>query len=525
MEPALHLYDTQRGEKRPLTPLEPDHLRIYCCGPTVYDLSHIGHARAALAPDVLVRFLRAIGLKVTYVRNITDVDDKIIRRAQEEGRSADAVSTEYADAYLEDMDALNMLRPNVVPRVTDHIPHILELIGRLVEAGRAYSVDGDVYFRVSSFPEYGKLSGRKLEDLKAGARVEVNDKKESPVDFALWKAAKPGEPAWESPWGLGRPGWHIECSAMCEEHLGPSFDIHAGGRDLIFPHHENEIAQSQGVNGVGSYAQHWMHNGFVNFAGEKMAKSLGNFFTIREVLSLYQAEVLRYFLLSVQYRGPVNFDVAVYCPKCHAELGAEAQESGRCAACGTESSREALRRATRFTGLEEADERVASVYNTLERAQAFLQTAKLPAPEGELLEPVETLRARFVAAMQDDLNTAGALGTLSSALNAVNGLLDSKKGVAKDVRARSVHRFVQEMSWIADVLGVFGRDPEVYLDARRDLKAARIGLDLAKVEALIEARKAARAEKDWERADAVRDQLSALGVTLRDRPSGSSWTI
>ena len=316
----LQLYDTQARDKRPFRPLTDGHYRIYCCGPTTYDMSHIGHARAAVVPDVLVRFLRAEGHGVTYVRNITDVDDKIIKRANENGEAPEALASRFADEYLHDLTELNCLVPDVIPRVTKHIPEIVALVSDLVEKGHAYERDGDVYFRVKSFDGYGKLSKRNLDDMLAGARVEVNDRKETPADFALWKAAKPGEPSWESPWGPGRPRWHIECSAMCKKHLGETFDLHAGGQDLVFPHHENEIAQSQAAHGEDSFAKHWMHNGFINFAGEKMSKSLGNFFAIREVTQLYHPEVLRFFILGVHYRSGVNFEVEVSCSSCGAEM-------------------------------------------------------------------------------------------------------------------------------------------------------------------------------------------------------------
>lgn len=521
----LVLHDTQRREKAAFEPITPGEVGVYCCGPTVYDLSHIGHARAALAPDLLVRFLRLTGQKVTYVRNITDVDDKIIRRAQEQGETPEAIATRFSEAYLEDMDALGMLRPDIQPKVTEHIAEIIALIERIIEAEKAYVVDGDVYFDVQAFEGYGQLSGRKLDDMKAGARVEVDTRKRSPADFALWKAVKPGEPSWESPWGLGRPGWHIECSAMSERHLGSRFDIHAGGRDLIFPHHENERAQSQAVCGPDCFAQHWMHNGFVNFAGEKMAKSVGNFFTIREIHALYQPEVLRYFLMTVHYRGPINFEVEIRCRHCGAELSKAAQEAGHCEGCEASLSRTDLRAGTRFLGLEEADERVATIYDSLEQAEAFLETAKA-APEGtEALPAIQALKPGLLKAMADDLNTAEAMGVLSQALSELNRLLDSKKAAPKPVRQRSMALFVEGMRFASELLGVFGEKPAAYLQKRRDLKAGRIGLDVAKVEALMAAREAARAAKDWGEADRLRDALTALGVKLRDGRDGTRWVV
>ena len=364
--PEIHLTDTLTGKKVRVETVEPGAVGIYCCGPTVYDMSHIGHARAALAPDIMVRVLRQLGYRVKYVRNVTDIDDKVIARASEQGLDAGAVAARFTDEYHADMERLNMLVPDVEPRVSDHLSQIVDLIGQLVDQGLAYAAsDGSVYYRVTRFESYGKLSGRSREEMieSAGSRIEVDDRKESPLDFALWKATKPGEPAWDSPWGQGRPGWHIECSAMSATHLGDTFDIHAGGRDLIFPHHENEIAQSEGAHGDHSFARYWVHNGFIDFAGEKMSKSLGNFWTIREILKLYTPEALRYFLMSVHYRSGLNFEV-------------ELPEG--------DLTDEEARRQARFPALEEADERVAYVYATLQGARELLATGKPVDPAGVL---------------------------------------------------------------------------------------------------------------------------------------------
>ncbi len=495
--PEIHLTDTLSGKKVLLETQTPGQVGIYCCGPTVYDMSHIGHARAALAPDVIVRFLRQQGYGVKYVRNITDIDDKIIARAQEKGVPATEIAAHFAAEYHKDLDALGMVSPDVEPRVSEHIREIIELVATLVDKGVAYEAGGDVYYRVAAFGPYGHLSGRNLEEMLegAGSRIEVDERKESPLDFALWKAVKPGEPFWDSPWGPGRPGWHIECSAMSSAHLGDSFDIHSGGRDLIFPHHENEIAQSQGAHGEGSFARYWVHNGFINFAGEKMSKSLGNFWTIREILKLHTPEVLRYFLMTVHYRHGLNFEV---------------ETDGDSA---------------RFPGLEEADERVAYVYATLEGARAVLAAGKDIAAEGEVTDAVGGMLEAFTAAMRNDFNTPAALGALSKPLNEVNALLASGKGVAKDVRRRTLARFVSDMETVSGVLGCFGQDPTAYLLARRDLKAARIGLDVARVEASLVAREAARAAKDWAEADRLRDELTAMGVGVKDGVAGSVWTL
>lgn len=526
-QPVLTLHDTLAGAKTPLTLLEPGRCGIYCCGPTVYDLSHIGHARAALLPDVLVRFLRHQGIQVTYVRNVTDIDDKIIRRAVETGADPAEVARRFTEAYHEDLDAMGLLRPDVEPKVTENIEGVVEMIGTLVERGIAYAVDGDVYFHVPAFEAYGRLSKRDPQELRAGARVEVDTRKRDAADFALWKAAKPGEPAWPSPWGEGRPGWHIECSAMSLQCLGPTFDLHCGGQDLIFPHHENEIAQSQACHGPKTYARHWIHNGFVKLAGEKMSKSLGNFFTIREVTQRYHPEVLRFFLLSSHYRRGVNFELEVTCPGCHALLDPAAQEALACPACHVAFTVEQARQTLRFPGLEEADERVAYIYETLRSARAFVDTNEASDDGTKVIDDVETMEMKVVEALRDDLNTAAALAELSEPLASVNRLLASGKGVQKTQRKRTLARFVAafERGRIPTLLGLFERDPDAYLQARRDLKARRIGLDTARVEALVAARWEARTTQDWAQADALRANLDALGVRLRDGADGTVWSL
>ncbi len=528
-QPSLQLYDTLSGKKVPLQTLEPGRCRVYCCGPTVYDMSHIGHARAALVPDILVRVLRAEGLFVTYARNITDIDDKIIARAAEAGVSPEAIATQFTEEYHRDLDAMAIVRPDIEPKVTAHIPQIIAMVEGLIAKELAYVVEGDVYYRVDRFAGYGKLSKRNLDDMRAGARVDVDTRKENPLDFALWKAAKPGEPAWDSPWGRGRPGWHIECSAMSVEHLGESFDIHTGGRDLIFPHHENEIAQAQGVHGECSFARHWVHNGFVNFAGEKMSKSLGNFFTMREVTALYHPEVMRFFLLGVHYRSGINFDVEVRCPSCNEAMDAEAQKAATCPSCGHQTTAEVLKGQVVFPGLEEADDRVAYVYTTIARASEALERfPEIPEEaDVDLVAAVGELEGNVRKAMLDDLNTSAALAALSPALSEVNRLIDTVRGKkAKRPSYRAHLRvFVAAMVKASKMLGVFHRDAAAYLQTRRDLKSQRIGLDTAKVEALIDERTAAREAKDWARADALREQLAGMGVSVQDSGDTSTWTL
>jgi cysteinyl-tRNA synthetase len=495
----IRLYDTARREKVELLPIQAGRLGVYVCGPTVYDMCHVGHARCYVAFDVVVRHLRARGLEVTYVRNITDVDDKIIKRAAEVGDEPLALSARFAEEFHRDMTLLGCLVPDVEPKVSEHIPEIVELIEKILAGGRAYTAEGDVYFEVERFPEYGALSRRNLDELRAGARVEVDERKRRPLDFALWKAAKPGEPHWSSPWGDGRPGWHIECSAMSSRYLGPSFDIHGGGMDLIFPHHENELAQSRAANGAGTFARLWMHNGFINVktaggAEEKMSKSLGNFFTIRQVCERHEPEALRLFLLGTHYRSPLSFEI-------------EPDEGG-----------------ARFANLEEAERRLAYIYTTLSRLDAALAVGK-SAGAGEVLPPASDFEARFLETLDDDVNTAAALGLTSELLTLVNKLLDQPKSAAKDVRRRTLEAARAGFSRVSAVLGVFGQPPEAFLARRRTRLCAQRGIDPAQVEAKIEERNLARKAKDFARGDALRQELAERGVELMDGPSGTSWRV
>jgi cysteinyl-tRNA synthetase len=497
---VIRLYDTAQREKVELTPLEGNKVGVYVCGPTVYDMCHVGHARCYVAFDVVVRHLRARGCQVTYVRNITDVDDKIIRRAAELKEDPGALSTRFADEFHTDMRALGCLAPEVEPRVTEHVPDIIALIERILAAGFAYPAGGDVYFEVSRFAAYGTLSRRNLEELRAGARVEVDERKRSPLDFALWKEAKPGEPSWESPWGIGRPGWHIECSAMSSRYLGATFDLHGGGMDLIFPHHENEIAQSRSVAGPGSFARYFMHNGFINVrtadsAEEKMSKSLGNFFTIREVCRIHEPEALRLFLLGTQYRSPISFDV-------------ERGEGGD----------------ARFASLEEAERRLAYIYTTLLRLREALATGK-PAGAGEVLGPADGFMGRFDAAMDDDFNTAAALGHVAELLTLANRLLDQPKSAPKDVRRRTLESIDHGLRNTSAVLGVLAEDPAAYLLRRRTRLCASRGIDPSAVDRRLADRDLARRSKDFARADAIRQELAAGGVELMDGAAGTTWRI
>jgi len=479
---TIQIHDTLTGGKRPLVPLRPGAVGLYACGPTVYDLSHLGHARCYVVWDVVVRHLRARGLAVKYVRNFTDVDDKIIKRANERGEDPVALAARFADEFHRDMDALGCLRPDEEPRVSGHIPEIVALIATLVEKGFAYAPgNGDVYFSVRRFPEYGRLSGRNLDDLLAGARVAPGEVKRDPLDFALWKAAKPGEPRWPSPWGEGRPGWHIECSAMTKKHLGDTFDLHTGGKDLVFPHHTNEIAQSVCACGDGvhadTYARAWLHNGFVEIDDEKMSKSLGNFFTVRQVLERYEAEGLRLFLLGTHYRRDFNFSDTI---------------------------------------LAEAERRLGYLYETVEKADRAAAGAAPGADDG--------LVERCREALDDDFNTPQVLGLLADAFTAANALCDLKGKKTPEQRAR-LAAFARDARLVGETLGVLQRPPAEALLALRDKAAGRRGIDGAAVEARLAERAEARKAKDFARSDAIRDELLAQGVAIMDGPAGTSWKV
>jgi cysteinyl-tRNA synthetase len=481
---AIQIHDTLAGKKREFVPLEPGKVRFYACGPTVYDHAHVGHARSYVVWDVVVRHLRARGYEVKYVRNFTDVDDKIIKRANERGEDPIALAAFYARAFEEDMDALGNLRPDVSPRVSGHLPQIVALIERLVANGFAYAPgNGDVYYAVRKFPEYGRLAKRNLDDLLSGARVEPGDAKRDPLDFALWKGAKPGEPAWDSPWGKGRPGWHIECSAMSAAHLGQPIDLHGGGKDLVFPHHTNEIAQSVAAGGRGlhaeGFARYWMHHGFVEIDSEKMSKSLGNFFTIRDVLAKFDPEAVRVFLLNTHYRNPINYSDAV---------------------------------------LVEAEKRLVYLYETLQKVDALGQGA--PAGEGEGDDLVERCRA----ALDDDFNTAAVLGLLADAFTAANALADKRGKKTPEDRAR-LARFARDARLVGHELGLVQRPPAEALLALRDRAASRRGIDQALVTRRIEERTAARKARDFARSDAIRDELLTQGVALMDGPQGTTWKV
>jgi cysteinyl-tRNA synthetase len=490
---TIRIYNTLSNQKEPFEPLEPGRVYMYVCGITAYDLCHVGHARSAIVFDVIYRYLQYRGFAVVCVRNFTDVDDKIIKRAQEEGTNSHAIAERYIEAFYADMDQLGVARASYEPRATQFIPEMIELIEILIDKEYAYEVDGDVYFAVEKFSGYGKLSKRKLDEMIAGARVAVEARKKNPMDFALWKASKPGEPAWPSPWGQGRPGWHIECSAMSTKYLGSTFDIHGGGKDLIFPHHENEIAQSEAAFGK-IFARYWVHNGFVNINQEKMSKSLGNFFTIREVYERYQPEVLRLFLVASHYRSPVDFS--------------------------PESMAEAERGLERF-------------YNTIEQVSELVgelpSLGQLPTSEdpefNSLRDKIDSVSTRFQDDMDDDFNTAAALGQLFDLCRALNRFQDSRPRKPtpeeKKLLAQGVHRLLE----CANVLGLLQRSPEEFFREQRRMSLSILGIGQQEVEGLIAARAQARKEKNWVRADEIRDKLAEMSIILEDKPEGTRWRV
>lgn len=491
---ALRVYNTLTGEKEIFVPLVPGKAGMYVCGVTVYDYCHIGHARANVVFDVIYRYLKYAGYDVTYVRNYTDIDDKIINRANAEGVDYRTIADRYIEAFDEDMDRLGLAKPTVEPKATSHIDAIIAIIGTLIAKGHAYESDGDVYYAVETFPDYLRLSGRNLEEMLAGARVEVGEKKRHPMDFALWKGSKPGEPWWQSPWGQGRPGWHIECSAMSMEFLGATFDFHGGGKDLIFPHHENEIAQSEAANGC-RFVRYWLHNGFVNINSEKMSKSLGNFFTIREVLKKFDPETLRFFILSAHYRSPIDFS----------DQNLEEAQSG-------------LERI--YSCLAAIDEALAGI-----AAPEELPTRFPPASAGhELAEKADLLKGRFDDAMDDDFNTAQALGVLFETVRATNRFLAETGEMNASARAL-LDKVRGLFAEAGSVLGLFRHRPAEWLDGIKNAKADQLDITPEEIELLIVERAEARKSRDFKRGDEIRDLLLEKGIQLLDSGQGTTWKM
>jgi cysteinyl-tRNA synthetase len=462
----MKLYNSLTRKKEEFVPIEEGKIRMYVCGPTVYNFFHIGNARPFLIFDTFRRYMEYRGYEVNYVQNFTDVDDKIIRRAQEEGLESLEVSEKYIEEYFKDADALGIRRATHHPKVTDTIPDIIAYVEKLIEKGNAYVSGGDVYYDTSTFETYGKLSGQSLDDLEAGARIEVNEQKRHPADFVLWKAKKPGEPSWLSPWGEGRPGWHIECSVMSTKFLGETIDIHAGGQDLIFPHHENEIAQSEAYSDK-PFAHYWMHNGYININNEKMSKSKGNFFTVRDILAQYDAEVLRFFILSAQYRNPINFSEEL---------------------------------------IMQASNALERLYNAKENLLYAMETggeAPLTVTEIEILSGLRRHKERFIEAMDDDLNTADGISAIFELVRDINTNLQD---APTRTFAENAYKLLMEL---AGVLGILGRE--------------KGGLD-AQVESMIAERQEARRNKNFARSDEIRDDLKAMGIVLEDTPQGVKWS-
>ena len=463
----MKLYNTLTKRKEDFQPMEPGKVKMYVCGPTVYNYIHIGNARTFVIFDAVRRYLIYKGFDVQYVLNFTDVDDKIIKKANEEGTDMKTISSRYIEEYLKDVDGLNIMRAVTYPRVTEEIDGIISMILTLIDKGYAYEVNGTVYYAMEKFQDYGKLSGKNIEDLEAGARVAVAEEKQRPMDFVLWKPAKPGEPRWPSPWGEGLPGWHIECSVMSKKYLGDSIDIHAGGEDLIFPHHENEIAQSEAANGK-PFARYWLHSAMLNVDNKKMSKSLDNFFTVRDIAGKYPYDVMRFFILGGHYRMPLNFSAEL--------LGAAESALARIRNCCAELSFQIGKAAQRTIALEE---------------QALLQEA-------------DAFRKQFEAAMEDDFNTA----------NAITAIFESVSFALAHVNGQSSKPFAEALlAHIQQLCGILGIKTE----------ADAAAVDMAAVEALLAERQGARQAKNWAESDRIRDDLTAMGITIKDTPEGVKW--
>lgn len=464
----MKIYNTMTRQKEEFVPADNNEVKIYACGPTVYNYIHIGNARPLCVFDVLRRYLEYRGYNVKFVQNFTDIDDKIIKRANEEGVSFEEISEKYIKEFWTDADGLNFKHATVHPRATENIDEIIDIIQSLVDKEYAYEAGGDVYFRTLKFKEYGKLSHQPIEDLESGARIAIGEVKEDPLDFALWKGAKPGEPCWDSPWGKGRPGWHIECSAMNRKYLGNTIDIHCGGKDLVFPHHENEIAQSECANGC-TFARYWMHNGYINVDNVKMSKSLGNFKTVREIAAVYGYEVIRYFLISAHYRSPINYSIDI---------------------------------------IEQCKSALERLYTCRESIDFALKNASDTAFDNdkELIELFKSRKAEFIRVMDDDLNTADGIAALFELTKDINTNIISKP-VSKDVCESAIGIFDE----ICDVLGL------LYNRKKSDLSS--------EIEALIEKRQEARRNKDWATADKIRDELKERGIILKDTPQGVTWSM
>ena len=480
------IYNTLHRAKEKFVPLEPGKVRMYVCGITAYDYCHIGHARSCVVFDVLVRYLRYLGYHVSFVRNFTDVDDKIIKRAEEEGLDSDQVAEKYIEAFYLDMDELNVLKADVEPRATRHREEMIQVTKSLLDKGFAYITSGkDIYFRVRRMPRYGQLSGRNIEELQSGSRIAPDEEKEDPLDFALWKTAKPGEPSWDSPWGAGRPGWHLECTAMSEKYLGIPFDIHGGGQDLAFPHHENEKAQSEAAFDR-EFVKYWVHNGFVRVDSEKMSKSLGNFITIRDIMKDFHGEVLRFFLLTKHYRSPLDYSDG---------------------------------------SLEETEKALKRVYWAKTGLQKELQKEKWSKGQGfpEASQELQDLASKWDQAMQDDLNTAEAVGYVFGLVRLANRMLEDKTFRKSEAGKEIMQQMLGMLEGWGDALGVFQRSGEEFLEQLKLMRCNRLDIDPQTVQEMVLKRQQARKDKDFETADNIREELTAKGIEVMDTPEGPRW--
>ena len=491
---SIRIYNTLTHKKELLKPIETDHVKLYVCGITAYDYCHIGHARSSLAFDMIVKYLRYRNYKVTFVRNFTDIDDKIINRAQEQNTTSEELANRFIDEFYIDMDFLGLERPDIEPKATEHIPEMISLIATLIEKDKAYEVDGDVYYSVSDFEEYGKLSGRILEDMQAGARISINEKKKNPMDFVLWKSSKPGEPTWDSPWGPGRPGWHTECSAMSKKYLGETFDIHGGGKDLIFPHHENEIAQSEAANDA-PFVNMWVHHGFVTVRNEeteeaeKMSKSLGNFLTIRELSKKFHPEVLKLFVFSTQYRNPLEYsDQAM-------------QDAG--------------------TGLSRLYECVAHFHNLEQNENPSAVSVMTDKEKSKLT----SLEQRFRQAMDNDFNSAQAIGHLFEAAKIINKIVGKLSASQSVDDLRLLESSVTKLVELAQIMGILTMDPRDFLAQQKQSILDELEIDEQTINHLIAKRFTARQEKNWQLSDQIRDQLLSHNIELKDGPEGTRWSV
>jgi cysteinyl-tRNA synthetase len=479
---TIRVYNTLAKQKEEFVPREPGKVSMYVCGVTPYNHPHIGNARPFITWDVIRRYLEYKGFQVKHIQNFTDIDDKIIKVAQNEGRQWYEIANRYIDAYFKDMDALKIKRAHMYPKVSEHIPEVIEMVQTLIDKGFAYAVEGDVYYSVNQFSEYGKLSGRELEDMKAGARVDIDDRKKHPMDFALWKSAKPGEPAWESPWGSGRPGWHIECSAMSLKYLGTGFDFHGGGSDLIFPHHENEIAQSEACIGETPFVRYWLHNGFITVNEEKMSKSLGNFFLVKDILVHFAPEVLRFFILSTHYRSPLDFN------------DEKMAEAGRA---------------------------LSRLQNTLDAIRSYIRKGLSDQKPGMVQDAVRIFEQAidkgyedFTLAMDDDFNTAQAIAVLFDLARETNGLLNQAGQLSEGELGYILHKVERAFVELGGVIGLFG-------DKANDDTNLELIENIMQI--VIDIRQEARQKKDWATSDLIRNRLQQIGIILEDTPQGPRW--